>query len=87
LPNCVDGWIQKLLNRCRKSHPVARPSSQDILKILLANSATCRKRDLNIQKVEVGVGIRKALHRSSKFVELWRSLKLQKVKMLKICRR
>jgi len=34
VPNYIDGWIWKLLNRCWQSNPIARPSSQEILKIL-----------------------------------------------------
>jgi len=61
--------------------------------MLLANSATCRKSDLLLQKQEVEfvreLGIRKALDRSSKIVEIKRSLKLRlpRLKMLKSCKK
>jgi len=43
--------------------------------------------DLAIQKKEVELGIRYALDRGSKFVDMWRSLKLKIRKLKMFCRR
>jgi hypothetical protein len=91
VPNYVDGWIRQLLNRCWQSNPVARPTSQEILKILRANSTTCRDTELDIQKFEVELGTRKAMDRSLKVLEMWRSLQLKlrlpTLKRLSWCRK
>jgi len=52
------------------------------------NSKTSWKLDLHYQKYEVEIGIRKALDGSSKFVDVWRSLKLKmrKLKMFRLCK-
>jgi len=83
VPNYVDGWIRQLLDRCWQSNPVARPTSQEKLKIFRENSTICREWDLEIQKAEVEFGIRKDLESGSKIVELWRSLRL-KLKLPKV---
>lgn len=43
IPKYVDTWIRKLLTRCWQANPIDRPSFQEILDILLANSKRCRE--------------------------------------------
>lgn len=81
LPKHVDGWMCTLLRRCWKVDPAARPTSKEILKILLKNSRNCRGQELSFQRMEQKLGFRSDVDRSLKMIELQRSLKLRMKKL------